>query len=80
MPTIKQCCKRHFKKVHRAKSHTEQSAESGLDHNKVFEVEVLVDDVPKKYRNRSQPKKRLNKMRHILCLNQWEKYSDYENV
>ena len=22
--------------------------ESGLDHNKVFEVEVLVDDVPKK--------------------------------
>ena len=36
-----------LQKVHRAKSHTETIGESGLDHNKVFEVEVLVDDVPK---------------------------------
>ena len=45
--------------------------ESGLDHNKVFEVEVLVDDVPKIKRT-GHSKKRLNKMRHILCLNQWK--------
>ena len=46
--------------------------ESGLDHNKVFEVEVLVDDVPKN-KGTGHSKKRLNKMRHILCLNQWGK-------
>ena len=35
------------KKVHRAKVTYRTIGESGLDHNKVFEVEVLVDDVPK---------------------------------
>ncbi len=80
MPTIKQCCKRHFKKGTQGKVTYRTIGESGLDHNKVFEVEVLVDDVPKNKGTGHSKKKRLNKMRHILCLNQWEKYSDYENV
>ena len=71
--------KRHFKKVHRAKSHTEQSANPVWITTKCLKLKCL-SMMFLKIKEQVTAKKRLNKMRHILCLNQWEKYSDYENV
>ena len=62
------------------KSHIQnKSANLVWTTTKCLKLKCIVDDVPKN-KGTGHSKKRLNKMRHILCLNQWEKYSDYENV
>lgn len=68
-----------LQKVHRAKSHTEQSANPVWITTKCLKLKCL-SMMFLKIKEQVTAKKRLNKMRHILCLNQWEKYSDYENV